>query len=170
MSSIESLHTHTTLSDGKMTHRELFDLAESLGISVLAFTDHDAVPTPEIMAEIETLRDRKTKWVVGIEITADLPKELRPETGSMHIIGLFIDPTNAALAEHCRLAQEARIKRMNQIVSKLQTLGFKISANDCLEMSGGESVGRPHIVQALSKYPENNIIREQIRLERAAQA
>ena len=56
MKPLESLHTHTTLSDGKMTHRELFDLAQSLGIAILAFTDHDAVPSPEIMAEIETFR------------------------------------------------------------------------------------------------------------------
>ena len=65
MAKIESLHTHTVLSDGKLTHREMFDLAESLGISVLAFTDHDAVSSPEIMAELETLRDRKTKWIIG---------------------------------------------------------------------------------------------------------
>lgn len=170
MSPIESLHTHTTLSDGKLSHRELFDLAETLGISVLAFTDHDAVPSPSIMTELETLRGRETKWVVGTEITAGLPKELAPETCTMHIIGLFVDPSNEALAEHCRHAQQARIKRMADMVSKLQTLGFKITAEDCLEMSEGESVGRPHIVQALQKYSENNLVMEKIRLEMADEA
>jgi len=62
MTAIESLHTHTTLSDGKLSHRELFELAESLGISVLAYTDHDAVPSPTTVAELETFRGRKTKW------------------------------------------------------------------------------------------------------------
>lgn len=171
MTNIESLHTHTTLSDGKLSHKEMFDLAESLGVSVIAFTDHDAVPPPEILAELETLRDRKTKWIIGSEITAGLPKELTHlGNTSMHIIGLFLDPTNAALIEHCRRAQEARIKRMNHIVGSLQHLGFKITAEDCLEMSGGESVGRPHIVLALQKYPENNILQEKIRLEMATEA
>lgn len=170
MTNIESLHTHTTLSDGKLSHREMFNLAESLGVSVLAFTDHDAVPSETIMAELETLRGRATKWVIGTEITAGLPKELAPETCTMHIIGLFVDPSNVALAEHCHRAQEARVKRMNEMVSKLQQLGFKISAEDCLEMSGGESVGRPHIVQALQKYPENNLVMEKIRLEMADEA
>ena len=167
---IESLHTHTTLSDGKLTHRELFELAESLDISVLAFTDHDAVPSPETMRELDTFRGQKTKWVIGTEITADLPPELKPESAAMHIIGLFVDPTNEALREHCRRAQESRVKRMRGIVSNLQSLGFVITAEDCLEMSGGESVGRPHIVQALMEYPENSLVMEKIRLEMAHEA
>lgn len=167
MPAIESLHTHTTLSDGKLTHLEMFELAESLGVSVVAFTDHDAVPSPETMTLLETLRDRKTKWVIGIEVTADLPKELRPNSASIHIIGLFVDPKNEALREHCNLAQEARVRRMKKIVENLQRLGFNITEEDCLEMSGGESVGRPHIVSALAKYPENNLVTERIRLEMA---
>jgi len=166
----ETLHTHTTLSDGKLSHREMFELAQSLGVAVIAFTDHDAVPSPTIMAELEAQRERTLKWIVGIEITADLPKELKPNTCAMHIIGLFVNPANEALVEHCRLAQKARVKRMEEIVSKLQNLGFKISAEDCLEMSGGESVGRPHIVQAINKYPENNLVMEKIRLEMANEA
>lgn len=170
MTTIESLHTHTTLSDGKLTHQEMFDLAESLGVSVLAFTDHDAVPSPATMTELETLRDRKTKWIIGSEITAGLPKELAPASCTMHIIGLFLDPSNKTLLEHCHRAQEARVKRMTQMVSNLQNLGFKISAEACLEKSGGESVGRPHIIQALQKYPENNLVMEKIRLEMADEA
>lgn len=166
----ETLHTHTTLSDGKLSHREMFELAESLGIAVIAFTDHDAVPPPSVMAELEGLRERTLKWIVGVEITADLPRDLKPDSASMHIIGLFVDPTNMALVEHCERAQKARIKRMNEIVKKLQTLEFKISVEDCLEMSGGESIGRPHIVQAIHKYPENNIVMEKIRLEMADEA
>jgi len=167
---LESLHTHTTLSDGKLTPRELFEFAQSFGISILAFTDHDAVPPPEIMKELEALRGRTTKWIIGVEVTADLPKELAPETASMHIIGLFVDPENVAMRAHCQKAQEARVRRMKKIVENLQSLGFKITDEDCFEMSGGESVGRPHIVRALAKYPENNLVTEKIRLEMAKDA
>ncbi|HBH71377.1 MAG: PHP domain protein [Parcubacteria group bacterium GW2011_GWC1_42_11] len=170
MTSIESLHTHTTLSDGKLSHREMFELAQTLGISIVAFTDHDSVPTDTIISELETLREEKTKWVIGIEITANLPTELYPETGAMHIIGLFVNPKNKKLLAHCRLAQDARRKRMRKIVDNLQNLGFKITETDCLEMSGGESVGRPHIVQAIKKYPENNVVIEKIRIEMATEA
>lgn len=165
MASVESLHTHTTLSDGKLSHTELFNLAESLNVSVLAFTDHDAVPTPKILADIEELRDRNTKWIVGIELTTNLPSELAPASTAVHVIGLFIDPKNEALLEHCRRAQESRVKRMKKIVEGLQRLGFIISAEDCLKASGGESIGRPHIIEALRKRTENNKIIEKLRIE-----
>ncbi|MFZ2303388.1 MAG: PHP domain-containing protein [Minisyncoccia bacterium] len=170
MTPSETLHTHTTLSDGKLTHREMFELAQSLGVAVIAFTDHDAVPSPDTMALLEAERERTLKWIVGIEITADIPKELKPNVCAMHIVGLFVDPTNEALVKHCQRAQKARVKRMKGIVSKLQNLGFRITEEDCLEMSGGESVGRPHIVQAINKYPENNLVVEKIRLEMANEA
>ncbi|OHA84036.1 MAG: hypothetical protein A2937_02480 [Candidatus Yonathbacteria bacterium RIFCSPLOWO2_01_FULL_47_33b] len=168
MTAIESLHTHTTLSDGKLTHRELFDLAESLGVSVLAFTDHDAVPSVATMTELEGLRGRDTKWIIGAELTCDLPRELAPATAGIHLIGLFLDPQNGALLEHCERAQASRITRMRKIVEGLQGLGFIITAEDCLAASGGESVGRPHIVEALKRRTENNAVMEKIRLEMRA--
>lgn len=168
MTAIESLHTHTTLSDGKLTHRELFDLAESLGVSVLAFTDHDAVPLPETMNELEGLRNRDTKWIIGTELTCNLPRELAPATAGIHLIGLFVDPQNEALLKHCERAQASRITRMKKIVEGLQGFGFIITAEDCLAASGGESVGRPHIVEALKRRTENNAVMEKARLEMRA--
>lgn len=165
MITIESLHNHTTLSDGRLSHTEMFNLSESLGISVIAFTDHDAVPTPEILEEIEALRGRSTKWILGIELTTDLPYEINSAHTAVHIIGLFIDPHNKALQEHCHLAQEARVRRMEKIVESLQRLGFIVTAEDCLKASGGESVGRPHIVEALKRRTENNAIIEKLRVE-----
>ena len=170
MRSIESLHNHTTLSDGKLSHRELFELAESLGVSVLAFTDHDAVPPPAILAELEALRGRDTKWIIGIELTTDLQRELAPNSAAVHVIGLFVDPQNKALREHCERAQKSRVKRMRQIVEGLQGLGFIITAEDCLAASSGESVARPHIIEALKKRTENNAIIEKLRLEMRAVA
>lgn len=110
---IETLHTHTTLSDGKLSHKEMFELAESLGVSIIAFTDHDAVPGDETLAYLNGVHGSSTKWILGIEITAGLPKELSDQSnGGLHIIGLFLDPKNNALLEHCEKAQKARVERM----------------------------------------------------------
>ena len=158
----ESLHTHTTLSDGKLSHKEMFELAESLGISVIAFTDHDAVLNDEALAYLESVRSSEMKWASGIEISSAPPKEIEGlGKGGLHVIGLFVDPKNQALKEHCQKAQAARIERMQKIVSNLQSLGFIISEEDCLKASGGETVGRPHIVEAVNSHPENeNTVRE----------
>ena len=166
MKGIESLHNHTTLSDGKMSHAELFELAESLGFGVLAFTDHDAVPDDNMLAYLESVRTRPLKWVIGIEISTGLPPEAADgRSGDFHMIGLFVDPKNSALLEHCRKAQEARLERMASMVANLQHLGFSVTEEDCLRMSGGESVGRPHIVSALQAYPENAAVEESLRLQ-----
>lgn len=167
---IESLHNHTTTSDGKLSHAELFALAEQLGVGVLAFTDHDALPQKEALVFLESVRGRKTKWIIGIEITAALPVECHGTQGTVHIIGLFVDPSNPALIEHCVKAQAARVERMQYIVEKLKALGFTITEEDCLRESGGEAVGRPHIVAALSKYPENDAVMEHLRIEMEAAA
>jgi hypothetical protein len=155
----ESLHTHTTLSDGKLTHKQMFQLAESLGISVVAFTDHDAVVNDEVIDYLKNLTSSQTKWISGIEISAAPPKEISGlGKGGLHIIGLFVDPKNLALKEHCQKAQTARIERMEKIVFNLKMLGFNVSESECLIASGGESVGRPHIVEALKMHPENETV------------
>ncbi|MCX6738641.1 MAG: PHP domain-containing protein, partial [Candidatus Parcubacteria bacterium] len=99
----ESLHTHTTLSDGKLSHKEMFELAESLGVAVVAFTDHDAVLNEGALAYLESVRSSGMKWVSGIEISSAPPKEVEGlGKGGLHIIGLFVDPKNEALKEHCQ--------------------------------------------------------------------
>lgn len=162
----ESLHTHTTLSDGKLSHKELFELAESLGVTVLAYTDHDAVPDDATLDFLNGVRHRATKWVLGIEISAALPRDMGgAHVGNLHILGLFLDPKSEALLDHCQKAQSARIERMEGMVRKLTKLGFTITTEDCLKESGGESVGRPHIVSALAAHPENAEVMERLRMD-----
>ena len=166
----ESLHTHTTLSDGKLSHKQMFLLAESLNISVVAFTDHDAVLNDSAISYLNDVKSSRTKWISGIEISAAPPKEIAGlGKGGLHVIGLFVDPKNPALMEHCRKAQTARVERMEKIVFNLRELGFNISENECLIASGGESVGRPHIVEAIKIHPENegviNLLVEKMRKE-----
>lgn len=150
---IESLHNHTTTSDGHLTHKELFELAESLDFGVIAFTDHDALPSEKDMEYLDSVRNNKTKWIVGIEMTTRNPNP--NADGEIHVIGLFVDPKNVTLREHCKKTSEARLERMSLILTNLRKLGFIISEEDCLKESHGESVGRPHIVAALLKYKHN---------------
>lgn len=166
----ESLHNHTTASDGAQSYAEVLATAESSGFGVVAFTDHDMLPSA---ADLKALGSYKgaVKWLLGCEISSGLPRELGGGPTSMfHILGLFTDPTNAALLEHCRRALAARTERMERIVANLRSLGFAISVDDCLRASGGESVGRPHIVKALNANPANAAVMDTLKadMERAA--
>jgi predicted metal-dependent phosphoesterase TrpH len=161
----ESLHNHTTASDGTQTYLEVLEAARRNKVGVVAFTDHDTLPSPADLAKLRAY-EGPVKWLVGCEISSGLPVELGGGvTSSLHILGLFTDPTNAALLEHCRKAVAARTERMERIVRNLHGLKFIISVEDCLAASGGETVGRPHIVRALNSHPENAGIIEQLRMD-----
>lgn len=166
----ESLHNHTTASDGTQTYLEVLEAARRNKVGVVAFTDHDTLPGA---ADLEKLQayDGPVKWLVGCEISSGLPHELGGGvTSSLHILGLFTDPMNQPLLEHCVKAVAARNERMERIVVNLKRLGFTISVEDCLAASGGENVGRPHIVWALNGHPENAVIIERMKqdMEKAA--
>jgi len=160
---IQTLHAHTKNSDGELSHLEVLNACEQNDIAVVAFTDHDSL-IDEISLKKLRNYEGKTKWVSGIEISSGLPKELGGTVSSnFHIVGLFVDPTNKALKNHCKLAKEARITRMQKMVGNLQSIGFDITEKDCLKASGGESVGRPHVVKALTSKESNIKVLEQLR-------
>lgn len=156
----ESLHNHTKDSDGHQTHLELLESAEKCGIGVVAFTDHDQLPDAKTLKQLEAYQG-PVRWLLGIEISSDLPKEVTVAEGAhaaLHVLGLFTDPTNKDLLARCEELAASRIRRMKHFVSQLNGLGFKITEADCLEFSGNDFVGSPHIVKAIEKYPENQTI------------
>lgn len=167
----ESLHNHTTSSDGTQSHLELLAAAERNNFGVMALTDHDMVPSAAQLAEIRAYAG-PVKWFVGCEISSGLPLEAGRGGGtSMHVLGLFVDPTNRDLLNHCQKAQSARTERVERIVRNLVNLGFTISVDDVLAAAaGGDSVGRPHIVRALNSHAGNSDVIEGLRAQMQKQA
>ncbi len=166
----QNLHVHTLTSDGELTHKQVLDLCAANNISVVAFTDHDSLPGKEALRVLEKNRNHPTKWVIGIEISSGWPKEVGGPASNFHIVGLFVNPLDAALKKHCRKAKAARIERMERMVKNLRKLGFDITRDECLKVSGGESVGRKHIVNALCRKNKNLDIIEQLKNKMARKA
>ncbi len=155
MSKFESLHNHTTLSDGTQTHLEVLKTAEELGYGVIAFTDHDMVPTPEKIDELRAYTG-PVKWTVGTELSSGLPEVMGGvERGMVHILGLFIDPTNQALLDHLQKLENSRVGRMKHMVKHLQSIGFKITEDDVARATEGSIVSSWHVVKAVQAHPEN---------------
>ena len=63
------LHVHSTASDGKLSPREVIDLAIERKIPVIALTDHDNVDG--IKEALEYSQGRKIEFVQGIEFSAN---------------------------------------------------------------------------------------------------
>ena len=165
------LHLHSTASDGTDPPERLPELARAAGVGAMALTDHDT--TAGVAACAAAAEAVGVAFVPGIELSAD-PRILLPPqrdehdgggnvttpraTGTLHILGLFIDgddPTLRAITDRLRAARD---ERNPQIVANLNALGIAISDEEVREAAGGAGgegggggviVGRPHIAQVL---------------------
>ena len=164
MNKLQSLHSHTTNSDGQYSHLELLEISKKYNLDTIAFTDHDSVISEKEVLSIKNVDG--IRWISGIEISSGWPLDIGGgSSSSLHIVGLFVDYNNQELKNYCKLAQEARVERMVRMTKNLNSIGFKITQDDCIKQSGGEAVARPHIVKALLSYPENLKRIEEIREE-----
>ena len=108
------LHSHSYCSDGLKGPRELADAAKTAGLDYWALTDHDSIAC--IAAAQERAQELGGPVVVpGIEVSA--------EGGSVHILGLGIDPAHPAMAGLVRDIGLKRIAWMRQVLPNLRTMG-----------------------------------------------
>ncbi|MBM3265157.1 MAG: PHP domain-containing protein, partial [candidate division Zixibacteria bacterium] len=135
------LHSHTSCSDGRLSPVGLVDLAVSKGLAALAITDHDTVAG----VGPATAHAKELEIVPGVELSAS------EGNSDIHILGYFIDLESRLLIEHLEVFRSYRFLRGRQIVERLNELGVRLSFDDVLACSGGESasIGRPHVAQAL---------------------
>jgi predicted metal-dependent phosphoesterase TrpH len=136
------LQTHSTASDGTLSPEALVDLAASLGVTTMALTDHDTVSG--IPAAIARGRARGVEVIPGVEFEAEWAGG-----GHMHILGYFIDHRDTELLERLTWLQERRRERAARILRQLEEAGAPIRWERAEHFAGGESIGRPHIAQAL---------------------
>jgi len=142
------LHTHSTASDGSLSPAEVVRLADRRRLAAVALTDHDTVAgLAEAGAAAAELG--KLGFVAGVEFSA------RPISGTLHILGLGIDPEAPSVAGLAERLRRARRQRNPRIVARLRELGLDIDVADVRRAAGaGEDdesavIGRPHIARAL---------------------
>jgi predicted metal-dependent phosphoesterase TrpH len=140
--SLVDLHVHSTASDGRLTPEAVVRKAAELGLKVISLTDHDSiagvVPALKAAKEFPGLT-----FIPGVEISTDLLD------GEAHILGYFIDYTDAALEQALQKFRDSRFNRGRKMVEKLATLGINIDWARVREIAGDGAIGRPHIARAM---------------------
>ncbi|NIQ39649.1 MAG: PHP domain-containing protein [Proteobacteria bacterium] len=135
------LHVHTTASDGTLTPSQVVHLAKKRRLKAIAITDHDTV---DGVQEAQEEGQRVSLEIIpGIEISANI------KTGSVHLLGYFVQTKGGILREKLEKLKEARSERNPKIVDKLNDLGIDITYQEVVAASGGGQVGRPHFAQVL---------------------
>lgn len=142
MGSLADLHTHSTVSDGRLTPTELIDLAYRNGVRIISLTDHDIVDgLPEAFAAAARYPD--LTLIPGIEMSTDVPG------GEVHILGHFIDWQDPSFQARLAHLQESRLGRARKMVDRLRELGKPVAWERVEAFAGEGAVGRPHIALAM---------------------
>ncbi len=137
------LHLHSTASDGQCSPSELVAMALERNLLAIAITDHDT--TAGIDEALEAASGTGLEVIPGVEISCDVPQE------EVHLLGYYLDHHHPALQEKLRVMRDARLQRAKGILARLATLGFPLPWEMVAELAGGESIGRPHVAQAMVK-------------------
>lgn len=135
------LHTHTTASDGSDAPAELVALAARAKLAAIAITDHDTVDGLDDASEA----GRK----LGMEVIRGCELAVSSEYGEIHILGLWIPEHAAPLTAKLQELRGYRSERNVRIVDRLCEIGLALSYDEVVALSGGISVGRPHIARAM---------------------
>ena len=137
------LHSHSLFSDGTSTPEELVRLAEELGISALALTDHNT--SQGLPAFMEAGRHSDVITIPGCEFTTEWHKK------EIHIVGLFFRREYwQEIEDFLELTHIAKINSNNILIKNLNKAGYEVTYDECAALTDGD-INRAHIARILMK-------------------
>lgn len=148
-----SLHTHSTVSDGKLTPEQVRDLYRALGFSILALTDHS------VIVEHQDLNTDDLIMITGVEIDMDDRRDPAGDTRgrNRHLCLLaktpyqnwipYRDtepkPSSIAYEQYCEMggmSNEYSAENCNAVIAECNRRGYLVTYN--------------HPCWSLESYPE----------------
>lgn len=148
------LHTHTLASDGMNEPAENVRLASEKGLAALAITDHDTVAG--VKEALEAGARLGVTVVPGVEISTMAGGK------DIHVLGYYVNPEDEAFLQRLASLRRTRDERNLKIIANLHRLGMPVTMEEVIsgigrELKPDETVGRPHIADALVRrgYAEN---------------
>lgn len=142
LSGCVDLHTHTTASDGTLTPRQLAALAKEIGLAAVAITDHDTVSGLE--EGMAAGKELGVRVIPGVELSTQL------EGREIHIVGLFVDPSEPELLAQLEQRRRERVLRNEKLLEKLKGLGIVIPPEE-VRPDGGLFT-RTHVAEAMARH------------------
>ncbi|MGB5347171.1 MAG: PHP domain-containing protein [Woeseia sp.] len=132
------LHSHTNVSDGKLTPAELLARACDKGVTHLAITDHDSVGAYHALQCPAGL-----SIISGIELSSFWRKR------GVHVVGLNIEIDHPGLLKGIRQQQLARQARARKIADRLVKAGLPDVYEAVVKTADAGHIGRPHFAAHL---------------------
>ena len=136
------LHCHSVVSDGTLTPEALAARAATNGVELWALTDHDEVGGQERAAA--AAKACGIRYVCGVEISVTFLNQ------TVHIVGLGVDPENAALRAGLSATRGGRTARARDMAAELARVGIPGVFEGALKYVGNpELISRSHFARYL---------------------
>jgi predicted metal-dependent phosphoesterase TrpH len=140
------LQAHSTVSDGQLEPADVARAAVEAGVTTMSLTDHDGIAG--VPAATEVAEAAGIVNVPGVEMSC-----VHPYSEDLHICGYWIDLDKIAPA--CDRAQQERVNRAKEIISKLNEHGVEVRFEDAVAQAGAaDAIGRPHVARAAGAGPD----------------
>ncbi len=136
------LHCHSVVSDGTLTPEALAARAAANGVELWALTDHDEVGGQERAAA--AAKACGIRYVCGVEVSVTFLNQ------TVHIVGLGVDPDNAALRAGLTATRGGRTARARDMAAELARVGIPGVFEGALKYVGNpELISRSHFARYL---------------------
>ncbi len=132
------LHVH---SDGTFTPSEVVALAVEKGLAAIALTDHDTIDgLSEAQAAAAGL---PIEIIPGIELSCVYQGE------EIHILGIYVDPTDRNFISETDALKEIRKKRNEEMIRRFQNAGISITLDEVMAGNPDTVITRAHFARVL---------------------
>lgn len=146
------LHTHSTYSDGVTSIEDNILAAVALDLEGIGVTDHD---TTEPFEAARAAGDE-----AGIDVVLGTEFSAEEDGRSVHVLGYWVDPGFAPLAEELARLRDERTDRARRMVARFNDLGIAVRFERVRELAGDAPIGRPHLAAAVVELGAANSTRE----------
>jgi predicted metal-dependent phosphoesterase TrpH len=139
------LQSHSTQSDGSLAPAAVVAQAAGAGVELLALTDHDTIAgVPEALA---AAREHGIRLSPAAELSS-----VHGEHEDLHVLGYELDPADPGLLAALEDFRADRVRRIHAMADRLRELGFAL---DDTSFAAHQSLGRPHLADAVLAHPGN---------------
>lgn len=138
------LHSHSTASDGSLSPEALIARAIEQKVAVLALTDHDG--TEGIAAAQQAAAATDLTLIAGVEISVTWGN------GTVHILGLNIDPDTVELQKGLANMRDFRVGRAHEIAKRLEKSGILGGLEGAKKYASEVMLGRLHFARFLVEH------------------
>lgn len=137
------LHMHSTVSDGRLSPKDVMTLAHENGVQVVSLTDHDTMDGTHLAQR--TAESLGMHFIPGVEVSTQWGGRV------IHVVGLGMDAESAVVENFFRDVCLKRDRRGRAIGEKLEALlGIKDAYTKALALADNkDNLSRTHFARML---------------------